>query len=110
MPSRIPGIVLLSLLLLPAGASAATAAAAAAKDQEPSSRLMDDLNWMEFKQLVPGRIKTVLLTVGTLEAHGFINNGADNTAPVGIAQAIAKDVNALIAPHIPYGVTGILAP
>ncbi|MGH9649778.1 MAG: creatininase family protein, partial [Terriglobales bacterium] len=36
--------------------------------------------------------------------------GADNTAPVAIAQAIAGDVNALIAPHIPYGITGAMAP
>src|SRR5580704_5747626 len=78
--------------------------------QQPSSRSMDDLNWMEFQQLVPAKVKTVILTVGTLEAHGFINNGADNTVPVAIANAIASDVNALIAPHIPYGVTDILAP
>jgi creatinine amidohydrolase len=78
--------------------------------QQPSSRSMDDLNWMEFKQLVPSKIDTVLLTVGTLEAHGFINSGADNTAPIAIAHAIAGDVNALIAPNISYGVTGILAP
>jgi creatinine amidohydrolase len=78
--------------------------------QQPSSRQMDDLNWKEFQQLVPAKIKTVILTVGTLEAHGFINNGADNTVPIAIANAIASDVNALIAPHIPYGVTDILAP
>jgi creatinine amidohydrolase len=78
--------------------------------QQPSSRSMDDLNWKEFQQLVPAKVKTVILTVGTLEAHGFINNGADNTVPVAIANAIAGDVNALIAPHIPYGVTDILAP
>jgi len=78
--------------------------------QQISSRSMDDLNWMEFKRFVPAKINTVILTVGTLEAHGFINNGADNTVPVGIAHAIADDVNALIAPHIPYGITGILAP
>lgn len=78
--------------------------------QQPSSRAMDDLNWKEFQQLVPTKIKTVIVTVGTLEAHGFINNGADNTVPVAIANAIASDVNALIAPHIPYGVTDILAP
>lgn len=83
---------------------------ASSKAQQPSSRLMDDLNWKEFRELVPGKIKTVILTVGTLEAHGFINNGADNTVPVGIARAIANDVNALIAPHIPYGITDILAP
>jgi creatinine amidohydrolase len=84
--------------------------AAAARAQQPSSRQMDELNWKEFQQLVPGKIKTVILTVGTLEAHGFINNGADNTVPVAIANAIASDVNALVAPHIPYGVTDILAP
>ena len=76
-----------------------------AKAQQPSSRQMDDLNWKEFQQLVPAKIRTVILTVGTLEAHGFINNGADNTVPVAIAQASARDVNALIAPPIPYGVT-----
>jgi creatinine amidohydrolase len=79
-----------------------------ARAQQPSSRMMDDLNWKEFGQLVPAKIKTVILTVGTLEAHGFINNGADNTVPISIAHAIAPDVNALIAPHIPYGITDIL--
>lgn len=74
------------------------------------TRSMDDLNWMEFRKLVPEKTKTVLVTVGTLEPHGVINNGADNTAPVAIARAIADDVNALIAPHIPYGVTGSMAP
>jgi creatinine amidohydrolase len=83
---------------------------AAGAQQPPSSRWMDDLNWKEFQRLVPGKINTVILTVGTEEAHGFINNGADNTVPVAIAQAIAPDVNALIAPHIPYGITDILAP
>ncbi len=78
--------------------------------QPMPTRAMDELNWMEFRQLVPAKIKTVLVTVGTLEPHGVINNGADNTAPMAIARAIADDVNALIAPHIPYGVTGSMAP
>jgi creatinine amidohydrolase len=78
--------------------------------QQLSTRAMDDLNWKEFQRLVPAQIKTVIVTVGTLEAHGFVNNGADNTVPVAIANAIASDVDALIAPHIPYGVTDILAP
>src|SRR5205814_234474 len=55
-------------------------------------------------------VSAVLLTVGTLEPHGVINNGADNTAPIALAHAVAESVNALIAPHIPYGVTGALAP
>jgi creatinine amidohydrolase len=74
------------------------------------SRSMDELNWMEFREIVPAQVKTVLLTTGTLEPHGVINNGADNLAPLKIAETIAPEVNALIAPHIPYGVTGSMAP
>ena len=80
------------------------------KGDKLATRALDDLNWREFQRLVPEKIDTVLLTVGTLEPHGVINNGADNTAPVALARALAEDVNALIAPHIPYGVTGTLAP
>ena len=80
-----------------------------ASSQLPS-RWMDELNWLEFREIVPAKTKTVILTTGTLEPHGVINNGADNLAPVKIAEAIAEEVNALIAPHIPYGVTGGLAP
>ena len=49
-----------------------------------------------------------LLPTGTLEGHGVANNGADNTAPLAIARAIAPRVNALVAPVLPYGVTGSL--
>ncbi len=78
--------------------------------QELPSRKMDDLNWMEFREIVPEKVATVLLTTGTLEPHGVVNNGADNLAPIKIAEAIAPEVNALIAPHIPYGVTGAMSP
>ena len=66
--------------------------------QNPSTREMNDINWMEFKEVVPAKINTVLLLTGTMEPHGVVNNGADNTAPVAIARKIARDVNALIAP------------
>jgi creatinine amidohydrolase len=75
-----------------------------------STRELNDLNWMEVKALVPARVDTVLVTVGTMEPHGVINNGADNTAPIAIARALAEEVNALIAPHIAYGITGDMAP
>jgi creatinine amidohydrolase len=81
-----------------------------ARGDKLPTRLMDELNWMEFGKLVPSKIDAVILTIGTLEPHGVINNGADNTAPQALARAIAEDCNALIAPHIPYGVTGALAP
>lgn len=67
-----------------------------------SSRQMADLNWMEFRELAPAKVATVLLATGTVEAHGVANNGADATAPV------APRVNALVAPTVPYGVTGSL--
>lgn len=69
---------------------------------------MQNINWMEFKEVVPGKIDTVLLPCGTIEPHGVFNNGADITAPVAIAKSIAKSVNALIAPVIPYGITGFM--
>jgi len=75
-----------------------------------SSREMADLNWMEFREVVPAKVRTVLLPTGTVEAHGVANNGADVTAPVALARAMAPKVNALVAPAVPYGVTGSLDP
>lgn len=71
-----------------------------------STREMERINWMEFKETVPSKINTVLLPTGTLEPHGVINNGADNTAPTAMAKQIAKRVNAMIAPTLSYGMTG----
>jgi creatinine amidohydrolase len=71
-----------------------------------STREMERINWMEFRDAVPSKIKTVLLATGTLEPHGVINNGADNTAPFAMAKTIARRTNALIAPTLPYGITG----
>ena len=73
---------------------------------EISTREMDRVNWMEFKAFIPSKINTVLLPTGTLEPHGVINNGADNTAPTAMAHTIAKRTNAMIAPTLPYGITG----
>ena len=69
-------------------------------------RDMERINWMEFRELVPSKIQTVILPTGTLEPHGVVNNGADITAPVAMARAIAPRVNAMIAPAVPYGITG----
>ncbi|MDH3529152.1 MAG: creatininase family protein [Acidobacteriota bacterium] len=71
-------------------------------------REMDRINWMEFKEVVPSKVDTVLLPTGTLEPHGVINNGADNTAPTAMAKAIAGKTNAMIAPTLNYGITGSL--
>lgn len=78
------------------------------KDSVPT-REMDRINWMEFKEAVPSKIQTVLLPTGTMEPHGVINNGADNTAPTAMARDIARRTNAMIAPTLPYGITGSMA-
>jgi creatinine amidohydrolase len=77
--------------------------------QDPSTREMDRINWMEFADFVPEKITTVLLPTGTLEPHGVVNNGADNTAPTAMAKDMADDLNALIAPTLNYGITGSMA-
>lgn len=71
-----------------------------------STREMERINWMEFRDVVPSKINTVILPTGTLEPHGVVNNGADNTAPFAMAKTIVPRVNALIAPTLPYGITG----
>ncbi len=73
-----------------------------------STREMERINWMEFRDVVPAKIKTVLLPTGTLEPHGVVNNGADITAPVAMARTIARRTNAMIAPALAYGITGSL--
>lgn len=85
-----------AVLLLPLSASA----------QQPTTRELERINWMEFREVVPARVDTVLVPLGTLEPHGVTANGADILAPLAIARAIAPRVNAMIAPVIPYGITG----
>src|SRR5919204_6332926 len=78
------------------------------KDSGPSTRDMERINWLEFREWVPEKIKTVLLPLGTLEAHGVTANGTDIVAPVAMARSIAARLNAMIAPVIAYGFTGVL--
>src|SRR3954447_25707446 len=72
------------------------------------TREMERINWMEFGELVPAKIDTVLLPLGTLEPHGVTANGTDIIVPVVMAKEIAPRVNAMVAPVVPYGFPGIL--
>jgi creatinine amidohydrolase len=78
------------------------------KENAPSTREMERINWIEFREWVPAKIQTVLLPLGTLEPHGVAPNGTDILTPVAMAREIAPRVNAMVAPVIPYGFTGIL--
>lgn len=82
------------LMVAPTGARAQT------------TRELERINWMEFREFVPSKVTTVLLPLGTLEPHGVTANGADILAPVAIAREIAPRLNAFIAPVVPYGFTG----
>jgi creatinine amidohydrolase len=63
---------------------------------------------MEMGEQVPRRIHTLLLPVGTLEAHGITSLGTDNEIPARLSEALAERLNAIVAPTIPYGVTAHL--
>jgi len=80
-------------------------AAGQAKPAAPTTREMNLLCWQEFGELVPARITTVLVPMGSLEPHGVIPSGTDNLAPEAMARDIAERVNALIAPTLNYGLT-----
>ncbi|MEW5995060.1 MAG: creatininase family protein [Candidatus Zixiibacteriota bacterium] len=68
-------------------------------------RQLQRLSWLKVRELVPGSIQTIILPVGTVEAHGSSCLGADNYIPEAIAGAIAGRLNALVAPTLCYGIT-----
>lgn len=80
--------------------------AAAVGAHAQTTRELERINWLEFREYVPSRVTTVLLPLGTLEPHGVTANGADILAPLAIAREIAPRVNAFVAPVVPYGFTG----
>ena len=85
--------------------AAALAAGAAAQTKSPTTREMALLCWQEFGELVPARVRTVLVPFGSLEPHGVIPNGTDSLAPEAMARDIAARLDALIAPTLNYGLT-----
>jgi creatinine amidohydrolase len=95
------------LLALSLATIAAVPTPAAA--QPAATRDLERINWMEFKELVPSQVPTVLLPLGSLEAHGVTANGTDILAPAAMARDIAGRVNAMVAPAVPYGITASLA-
>jgi creatinine amidohydrolase len=73
-------------------------------------RKIVELNWMEFREIVPKKTDTVILPVGTVEAHGIIPLGTDIIIPERLSEMIADAMNVLIAPTVNYGITKSLLP
>ncbi len=69
---------------------------------------LENLNWQEFGEIVPEKYQTVILPIGTVEAHGVISLGTDTQISVGISERIASQLNFILAPPIWYGVTRTL--
>ena len=70
--------------------------------------LWEEMNWAEFGKLVPDKFDTAIIPVGTIEAHGVSPLGTDVMIPVEIANRIAGDLGAIIAPAANYGITSSL--
>lgn len=70
--------------------------------------LWEEMNWAEFGKLVPDKYDTVIIPVGTIEAHGVSPLGTDNLIPMEIARRLAGDLKAVIAPAVNYGITSSL--
>ena len=100
-------IIVLAFILLVLGGFAAAQDKSVPRPT-PTTREMNLLCWQEFGELVPARIETVLVPMGSLEPHGVIPNGTDNLAPEAMARAVAERVNSLIAPTLNYGVTAAM--
>ncbi len=66
---------------------------------------LEEMNWMEFGELVPKKVNTVLLPVGTIEAHGVASLGTDVSIPQFLCERLAGDLNAVVAPPVYYGIT-----
>jgi creatinine amidohydrolase len=68
-------------------------------------RQLQRMNWLQIRELVPDRIDTAILPVGTVEGHGPSCVGTDNIIPENLADDVADSLDAIVAPTIPFGVT-----
>jgi len=68
---------------------------------------MQNYCWMRLAEIVPEVTDRVILPIGTVESHGAVAIGSDNIIPNHMADLIYKKCNALIAPPINHGYTGL---
>jgi creatinine amidohydrolase len=70
------------------------------------SNKLGELTWIEVKKLLDKGLDTVILPVGTVEAHGrHLPLSADIIVPEYLSKELANKLNALLAPSVNYGVT-----
>lgn len=76
---------------------------------KPRSYRLENLLTHEVRELVPDHINRVIVPCGATEAHGAIGLGTDTIIPDGLAEKIAPQLDALIAPAVPFGVLRTLS-
>jgi len=64
-------------------------------------------SWLRLATIVPEITDRVILPIGTIEPHGATCIGSDTFIPVNLANLAAKKCNALVAPAITHGATGL---
>jgi len=66
---------------------------------------LERMLWQQVKELVPNKTDTVILPIGTIEAHGAACLGTDVFIPQDIAEYIADKFSFILAPPVWYGIT-----
>jgi creatinine amidohydrolase len=68
---------------------------------------LQEYSWIRLATLVPEVTDRVILPMGTVESHGAVPIGADNIIPMNLTEQMYAKCNALVAPVINHGVTGL---
>jgi creatinine amidohydrolase len=66
---------------------------------------LERMLWQQVRDIVPDMIDTVVLPIGTIEAHGAACLGTDVLIPEDISEHICDKFNFIKAPPIWYGIT-----
>jgi len=67
---------------------------------------LHEMNWVKVREALSKGLKVAILPIGTVEAHGpHLPLGTDTIIPTALAERMAEEVDALIAPPVYYGVT-----
>ena len=67
---------------------------------------LGEMNLEEVENYMKTSVPTVIVPIGTTEQHGgHLPYLTDTLIPTEVAQRVAKKINALVAPALPYGLS-----
>jgi creatinine amidohydrolase len=63
-----------------------------------------DMTWMDLDAMIKAGPPILILPTGSLEQHGpHLPLGTDTVLPLAVADRVAAEIGALVAPALPYG-------